>query len=252
MGKRHKRRHANVTSSSYQGHFWHDQKEPKLVFHLGKRPIWGGAGKLMIRQPWAMLICCSDIIPNNVVTLSPRARVLMPKLLPLHDQAYIKINWSDGGTPALDAEFWQSLVESVRTLGAPGPIGVCCIGGTGRTGTALAILSTFSQEKRATECPVAFVRRNYYKDAVERLEQAKYITSCTGQIVETPIYDYADDLHSYTQEQDKTYYKCVHGISFSMHCDKCAQSCTVQDKPSTNTSGITANYLTQRSPGHAV
>ena len=68
---------------------------------------------------------------------------------------------------------------------------VCCVGGTGRTGTVLAILAGltsqlgFNEDVQAVNTdPVDWMRQHYYDDAVESEEQIWYVEDITGLLID--------------------------------------------------------------------
>ncbi|MBI5103118.1 MAG: hypothetical protein HZB33_14985 [Nitrospirae bacterium] len=98
-------------------------------------------------------------------------------------QQIIRIEWPDGGIPALAEENWRTLIGDLRGLRLR--IGrdalhvmVCCVGGHGRTGTALAILAALTGV--APEDPVTFIRTNYCPRAVETKSQCRYVKTIAG------------------------------------------------------------------------
>ncbi len=127
---------------------------------------------------------------------------LMPKLRCYEsarkDIGIIKIHLRDGGAPDLPSAFWYDLVSSLREENKD--VIVCCIGGHGRTGLVLSILAYFMCED-AKKDPIAFIRKNYCKEAVETAEQVKYIEEITDVLTrETPtqpIYREIGYLNSY-------------------------------------------------------
>lgn len=93
-------------------------------------------------------------------------------------QQIIRIDWPDGGTPSLTDKNWRSLVEDLKQRKARSGketfhVLVCCVGGHGRTGTALSILAALTGI--APEDPVIFIRREYCRRAVETRSQCRYI-----------------------------------------------------------------------------
>jgi hypothetical protein len=85
---------------------------------------------------------------------------------------YRWIDWPDFGLPASPAALRENLIEALtRSSGERVEVG--CMGGTGRTGTALACLAVLDGAPAADA--VAYVRRHYSLDAVETLEQASFV-----------------------------------------------------------------------------
>jgi len=97
----------------------------------------------------------------------------------------VRISWPDYDVPALDHQFWLDLIEVINRKWAAHEItGVtaCCVGGHGRTGTALAILAGLTGACKSD--PVLFIRKHYCKKVVESESQVKYIEEMTGIKVE--------------------------------------------------------------------
>lgn len=91
----------------------------------------------------------------------------------------ILIKWPDGGAPALLPSFWRALYQRLD-----GAIAFCCVGGHGRTGTALAafymahleacgIIGTDAAPTLAAL--VEGIRRDHCNSAVETDEQVIYL-----------------------------------------------------------------------------
>jgi hypothetical protein len=88
----------------------------------------------------------------------------------------ILVAWPDGGAPELLPAFWQALLARLD-----GPLAVCCIGGHGRTGTALACL-LMADLARGTDAPLAplseivrMVRKVHCESAIETDDQCIYL-----------------------------------------------------------------------------
>lgn len=201
---------------------------PKEAFRLGKsqRPVFGGSFTTMKHMPWALLICCNGMSPTALVYASPQAMQILPKLVVPQTSPYIKIDWADLSAPEIGTEFWRSLVYGLQHIGRPGPIGVCCVGGTGRTGTALAIIAQLSGAIPAGQCPVAFIRSHYVSDAIETKSQGDYISAITSvniqTIVEKPYGGGAGYSHIYSAPSGiSSALKCIHGIAMHLFCPTC-------------------------------
>jgi hypothetical protein len=85
----------------------------------------------------------------------------------------VLLDWPDMGVVALPAEFWRELIgflgqTKAKTL-------VFCVGGHGRTGTALACLMVACGWTSADA--VAWIRKNYCDAAIETRAQETYINS---------------------------------------------------------------------------
>ena len=86
----------------------------------------------------------------------------------------VHIDWPDGGAPPLAPSFWAELLAR-----ASGSIAVCCVGGHGRTGTALAALYMAQHGGAGTDLTltevVGTVRKLHCAQAVETDEQVLYL-----------------------------------------------------------------------------
>ena len=85
----------------------------------------------------------------------------------------IMVAWPDFGVPSVKPTFWLALHKYIRSQGW---VNVCahCVGGHGRTGTALVSLSMVLDGKGLAEA-VNMVRSVYCKDAVETPDQIEYL-----------------------------------------------------------------------------
>ena len=83
----------------------------------------------------------------------------------------ITLPWPDGGTPPVKPSFWRALLETCAREKAP--LVIHCVGGHGRTGTALAaILLAYSIPYRDA---VNFVREKHCVKAIETQSQLDYL-----------------------------------------------------------------------------
>jgi protein-tyrosine phosphatase len=85
---------------------------------------------------------------------------------------YRWVNWPDFGLPVNPAELRERLAEAL-TRSAAERVEVGCMGGRGRTGTALACLAVLDGAPAADA--VAYVRQHYSPHAVETPEQASFV-----------------------------------------------------------------------------
>jgi len=77
------------------------------------------------------------------------------------------------------AQDWEALANDLLALKKP--VFVACLGGHGRTGTALAILLDLWGAIPSDEDPVRFVRTAYCPEAVETQGQYEYVAKMTGR-----------------------------------------------------------------------
>lgn len=85
------------------------------------------------------------------------------------------INWPDFGLPADRDAVLKSLMTLVHRARAGERVEVGCLGGHGRTGTALACLAVMTGHP--ADDAVKWVRANYCPDAVETSEQEAFVTA---------------------------------------------------------------------------
>jgi len=87
-----------------------------------------------------------------------------------------RLSWPDGGLPDDDADAFLAALQAVRTHVRAGLVAeIGCLGGHGRTGTALACLAVLSGVR--TGDAVAWVRANFCLAAIETPEQAAFVAS---------------------------------------------------------------------------
>lgn len=97
-------------------------------------------------------------------------------------QSFVELllDWPDMGIPyGLGLEFWKALVEYIESKNSK--VLIFCIGGHGRTGTAVASLLITMLNYSAKES-IDWVKQNYCNKAIETKKQVEYIYSLTGEI----------------------------------------------------------------------
>jgi protein-tyrosine phosphatase len=87
--------------------------------------------------------------------------------------AHAHIDWPDFGVPVDGDALRGALTDLVARARQGDPVEVGCLGGHGRTGTALACIAVLTGTP-ATEA-VAWVRVNYCENAVETDEQEAFV-----------------------------------------------------------------------------
>lgn len=85
---------------------------------------------------------------------------------------YRRVDWPDFGLPADPAALRETLVEALARSSVE-RVEVGCMGGRGRTGTALACLAVLDGAPAADA--VAYVRQHYGQHAVETSEQESFV-----------------------------------------------------------------------------
>ena len=156
-----------------------------LVFKVGKAHIWAGSqDELLERFGWRLVVSAIGYtrFSKAPLTATKSAHELLPEaLFDWTPPPCIGIEWPDGGIPAVSLEWWGELATAIR--GLKGNIGLCCMGGHGRTGTMLAILAAKLGKVKKGDCPVEWVRNCYCKKVVETTAQLDYIERVTGMKV---------------------------------------------------------------------
>jgi hypothetical protein len=165
---------------------------PKKVMEIGKAFIFAGS-KAELRDDWAwnlMIRITDDLTPlakPEVVAANSVAQEELPAgLVKPAFPAVIDIMWDDFGVPFLDKAWWQLLYETIKSWPERKDVVIHCLGGHGRTGTALAILAGLNGDPD----PVKMLREVYCKKIVESQSQIAYIEKMTGlDLSKTEPYD---------------------------------------------------------------
>ena len=127
-----------------------------------------------------------EIRMNKSAKASKILKKLLPK--PKPQPAVVSLKWTDFQAPTYTLAFWENLVETVKEFVLAQKkkkvrVIFCCIGGHGRTGTALAVVLNLLGVIE-DEDPVAWVRKNYCEKTVESESQITYVEKMTGLEVE--------------------------------------------------------------------
>lgn len=115
---------------------------------------------------------------SDFVEAGPGRFLALNKLLSQRRAVVVQLDWPDRTAP-WDAplKFWRELVKamfaSVPTV-EDAWCTVCCIGGHGRTGTALAAI-LLAHSHRTVKEALALIRERHCKDAVESVSQEEYL-----------------------------------------------------------------------------
>jgi protein-tyrosine phosphatase len=95
------------------------------------------------------------------------------------DFSEMLMDWPDYGVVNLPVEFWQELVSYLKAGNRK--MLVFCIGGHGRTGTALACLLVAGLNWKAKRA-ISWIRKNYCQSAIESMSQENYIRAIENQL----------------------------------------------------------------------
>lgn len=91
----------------------------------------------------------------------------------------VGLKWRDGSIPNVTSQFWHDLAQEIRTNDDIEVVQAQCMGGHGRTGTALAILAGLLLDAGFDDVSdvLEFVRDSYCKRAVESKSQIEHIST---------------------------------------------------------------------------
>jgi hypothetical protein len=137
------------------------------LFTISKSKIYPGRlSELSDSGSWNLVIDCANGQYRSGGYYAPMEYQDLEKyVIPV-----ITLPWEDMSPPPVQPEFWINLVKRLP----PGNIGVGCVGGHGRTGTAIAAMLICSTSKNATQA-IRWVRREYCESAIENDAQEKYL-----------------------------------------------------------------------------
>ncbi len=131
----------------------------KYAFTIGEQSFYGGSYGLLNPEKWDFSIQCQEW---KYATVKWRKNgIILP--------------WENYKAPDLSRLDWEDLVYSLPK----GNIAVCCFGGHGRTGTALAIIYGLLSNDGAD--PVKKIRHLYRPESCESTEQVRYVQNITGR-----------------------------------------------------------------------
>ncbi len=162
----------------------HDEATKVIKLKKGWYLWAGSSAQLLAAAPWDLIISAVGYktFLENPLSANAEAKALLPaSLFAFSPPACIGIDWPDRGIPTLSKGWWQELATVLR--GFEGRVGICCMGGHGRTGTAVAILASLLGKVKGAGCPVTWVRKKYCPEAVEANCQLNYIELMTGRTV---------------------------------------------------------------------
>lgn len=124
-----------------------------------------------------------DLAIGPVTELGVNTRVPLGWACSEHLPTFIEIEWPDMRTPRVPPAFWTSLVEDIRAKDQIRTVQAQCMGGHGRTGTALAIFLGLLRPSAydTVDAVVKDLRMLYCEKAVETADQFEYIARATGK-----------------------------------------------------------------------
>lgn len=137
------------------------------------KSIAGASGAALNPAHTALVVDCAglyssgspdkDFVEGDEMFDSLREHVVSPPILRLH--------WTDMGVPPVQHAFWEELLE----LLPEGVTKICCHGGHGRTGTALAALYLVATPTATADEAIELVRKDHCSRAIETAGQEEYL-----------------------------------------------------------------------------
>ena len=184
MSKKNRNKQYNLPVTGTASHYVkHTHMGRKLLWTL---PLGGGVyagARSDLAGRYAAILDCTGIATyvstKTAVSVNGPDEERYAKLLSMTvaPATRILIDWPDGGVPPVVPEFWRTLVETVK-----GNLAVCCVGGHGRTGTALVAMF-MAQHADTGKGPqtladvATFIRVAHCEEAIETEEQCDYLAA---------------------------------------------------------------------------
>lgn len=159
----------------------HDSSQPILT--LGKATVYaGGSRDLDICDDWSLVVNFSGYSDNSPFAHAwGQAGKLCKGFMKAMDLQYqylpeLEIYWGDGKAPELTLDEWKALITDISKV--KGKVFLHCVGGHGRTGTALAVIAHLTNMNYGDhEGIVQFLRASYCEKIVETTKQTEYLKS---------------------------------------------------------------------------
>lgn len=150
--------------------------------HVGDQPLFiigdrsfGGAGQTTMTANYDVNLKCNGLSSDTsrkLIKASKKYAALEKFGVP---RDVVSIDWQDMGTPGIQPQFWKAFIDA---LPEKCHVVVNCVGGHGRTGTALACLYLVYAEDTVTGWDaIEFVRNSYCDKAIETDGQERYVLS---------------------------------------------------------------------------
>lgn len=140
------------------------------------------------------ILACGVSVTSPFTLTNIDSPVLKKKLYKV-----VNIAWTDYSIPNLDRDTWRAIIEAWQE--SRRPLLALCQGGHGRTGTALACIIGLLG---LSDTPIKTVREHYCDEAVENLNQAKYVSLITGCALEDELIDEAYSWAGYNTKRTET------------------------------------------------
>jgi hypothetical protein len=157
------------------------------------------------------------------------------------------VKWSDGGKPPVPGSFFRDVIEAVKARGG-GKVVFACVGGHGRTGTALAatLIANGVFDKAADA--IEFVRKEHCYKACETKVQLEWLCALAGS-GENPD-DKGFPLHSYASSYSGGSSSKTWGSSTTSGGKGGSKSTTTKTTTTKTTTKSSASTPKGRAKGH--
>ena len=154
---------------------------PKLIIELSDVPIYVSDLQGANHATTDMLVLnCTGIARQPKKPNFPQwASSLLPHVKSPDE---ITLPWDDGAAPPVEPAFWRALIELCMTRKRE--LLIHCIGGHGRTGTALAAILV-AYDIPAQDA-IDYVRREHCNNAIETKAQEEYLATLETSVSGAP------------------------------------------------------------------
>ena len=190
------------------------------VFVYGKATLFaGGLGKGAVIRPGMAVIDLAMMADErdlaNIFPVNKEAEVAFKRTLKPERKTTPVLNMyiPDYAVPMWGREVWTDLAADLMELMDNGmDVLVACMGGHGRTGMAVAILAGLMRPDIIGDDPLTWIRTVYCWEAVETLDQERYIFEMLE--IDTPEYlvDYKVqaevEYHASEKDYDEKFPMC--------------------------------------------
>ena len=179
---------ASFGTKSYYKSCTHNAQTPVMTF--GKCNVYGGAyWDIKVLSRFDLAVDCRDSYRNDDNGTFPKQYEHLAQYLKTDAQCpTIYLPWRDHAAAPCKLEFWQKMYESLPD----GNVVFYCVGGHGRTGTALAALWIIHSACTSREA-IQYVRERHCKDAIETISQRNYLRSLAmwwDPKLDEPVHEY--------------------------------------------------------------
>jgi hypothetical protein len=183
------------TGKGYTSTCDHYGDEPCLVLSTKDQPdiiLSGASGyKLFMFEGLKLVIDCAGMVDLTVkpfVKTGPEEIQLLetpdPSMAPC---PVVRLDWGDRCAPGVPIQWWYKLLTVIKEKYV-GHIAVACMGGHGRTGTALCALLLAHDKNKDPEEAVTMIREHHCDRAVESASQFAYLAKFRPEWVPTKWY----------------------------------------------------------------